>query len=481
MSYAVFLDNGCATRKLIDLAFICVVILVTSQTLAGPLVTFESIDVGWYREEGYHYDVDAALAGYNQYPWGLDLFASYFIFDLSLMSEEFQGGRLLVPIFGYWSSDPQESIVLYDIITPISDVMAEHTGGNLKPRIFEDLRSGVVYGATTVTAGNVGSEVAIDLTSEAMNSLNSNPGTLFGIGIYLNHLRGTDKEYVLFISAASSDKARLELVVGQPSAPVADADGPYTTNVGHTLTLDASASTDADNDIVSYVWDLDNDGTFETDAGDQATFDVEYAYLDSLGLMVGDTYDIHVKVTDREDQSDVDGTTLTIVPPPVLEVAVDIKPLSCPNPINVKSQGVLPVAILGTEDFEANAIDIASVELAGVGAVRSSLEDVAGPILEANDCDCNTPGPDGFRDLTLKFRTQQVVEALGEVNDGDMLTLTLTGALHDETPIEGTDCAVVRGKHKPFNKGDINKDGIVDGRDFAIFAENWLRSSIVEE
>jgi len=37
---------------------------------------------------------------------------------------------------------------------------------------------------------------------------------------------------------------------------------------------------------------------------------------------------------------------------PTIEVPVDIKPTSCPNPLNVKSRGVLPVAILGTADFD---------------------------------------------------------------------------------------------------------------------------------
>ena len=42
---------------------------------------------------------------------------------------------------------------------------------------------------------------------------------------------------------------------------------------------------------------------------------------------------------------------------------VDIKPGSCPNPINVKSKGVLPTEILGTEDFDVTMVDPASVRL----------------------------------------------------------------------------------------------------------------------
>ncbi len=263
--------------------------------------------------------------------------------------------------------------------------------------------------------------------------------------------------------------------------PNANADGPYTIYVGDTLTLDASGSTDEHNNIVSYIWDLDDNNSFETDAGSNAVFDVNYTYLQSIGLLVNNTYNIHLKVTDGEGQSDVNDSTLTIIPTPALLVFVDIKPGSCPNPLNVKSSGVLPAAILGTADFDITTIDPTSIRLAGVSPLRSSFEDVAGPPADSNDCNCTEGGPDGFLDLTLKFKTRDIVEAIGDVNYGDTLTLKLTGVTIGERPIEGTDCILISGKHKPFNKFDVNKDGVVDSQDFAIFAENWLESSIVED
>ncbi len=275
--------------------------------------------------------------------------------------------------------------------------------------------------------------------------------------------------------------ARLTIVHEPATPPVADADGPYSIYVGDVLTLDASGSTDADDDIVSYMWDLDDNGSFETDAGSQEVFDVNYTYLESLGLLVDNTYTIHLKVTDSESQSDTSDSTLTIVPKPALKLAVDIKPVSCPNPVNVKSKGVLPIAILGSADYDVTTIDPTSVRLAGVEPLRNSLEDVGRPVSDSNDCNCTTDGPDGFLDLTLKFETQRIVEAVGDVNDRDVLTLELTGVLYDETPIEGADCILIRGRHKPINPADINKDGTVDMADFAIFAQNWLQSSIVED
>ncbi|MHC5185292.1 MAG: hypothetical protein ACYSPI_13630 [Planctomycetota bacterium] len=132
-----------------------------------------------------------------------------------------------------------------------------------------------------------------------------------------------------------------------------------------------------------------------------------------------------------------------------IEIEVDIKPTSCPNPINVKSRGVLPVAILGTEDFDVSDIDVASLRLEGVAPIRSGYEDVSTPLVEGEACDCNTEGPDGFLDLTLKFNTQEIIAALDGLSSGDELELQLTGATLDGIPFEGVDCVIVVGPSNP--------------------------------
>ncbi len=137
-----------------------------------------------------------------------------------------------------------------------------------------------------------------------------------------------------------------------------------------------------------------------------------------------------------------------------LEVEVDIKPTSCPNPLNVKSKGVLPVAILGTSDFDVTQIDPASVRLEGVVApLRWAIEDVAASY-EGDDelCEaCATSGPDGYYDLTLKFDKQEVAATLVEVSDGKCLDLELIGNLKAEfggRAITGVDYVVILKKGK---------------------------------
>ncbi|MCJ7728735.1 MAG: hypothetical protein MUO27_02470 [Sedimentisphaerales bacterium] len=47
---------------------------------------------------------------------------------------------------------------------------------------------------------------------------------------------------------------------------------------------------------------------------------------------------------------------------------IDIKPGSWPNAINLGSNGVIPVAILSSQYFDATTVKPESVELGGVGA-----------------------------------------------------------------------------------------------------------------
>jgi hypothetical protein len=99
-------------------------------------------------------------------------------------------------------------------------------------------------------------------------------------------------------------------------------------------------------------------------------------------------------------------------------------------------------------------IDPSSIRLAEIAPLRWSLEDIATPfeaITDNENCleSCNELGPDGYLDLTLKFNTQEVVQALGNVVDRDCLMLTITGKLKDEfggNPVVGEDRVLIREK-----------------------------------
>ena len=132
------------------------------------------------------------------------------------------------------------------------------------------------------------------------------------------------------------------------------------------------------------------------------------------------------------------GTANVVVP-------LDIKPESCPNPLNVNSEGVLPVAIVGDNSFDIEEIDLGTIRLEGIEPLRSELEDVATPFggeLEDEDS-CTEAGPDGIVDLAFKFSTQDIVAALGGVNDGDVIILTLTGEFDSGDELLGQDIIII--------------------------------------
>ena len=142
-----------------------------------------------------------------------------------------------------------------------------------------------------------------------------------------------------------------------------------------------------------------------------------------------------------------DGAAITLIRDEIIYVPVDVKPQSCRNPLNGKANGVLPVAVLGTAVFDASGIDPATVRLEGVAPLRWSMEDVATPFEpytgKEDAFDCTDMGPDGFMDLTLKFDTQEIVNAVGAVAEGQVLVLTLTGSLTNGMSFQGEDVVVV--------------------------------------
>jgi len=101
-------------------------------------------------------------------------------------------------------------------------------------------------------------------------------------------------------------------------------------------------------------------------------------------------------------QTKVDDTNIKIfglayMSDAVIAVDIDIKPGSFPNPINLGSNGLVPVAILSSVDFDATTVDESTVELAGaMVAIRgknrylAAVEDVNGDQLPDLVCHVET-------------------------------------------------------------------------------------------
>jgi hypothetical protein len=108
--------------------------------------------------------------------------------------------------------------------------------------------------------------------------------------------------------------------------------------------------------------------------------------------------------------------------PPVTTVEIDINPGSDPKNINPRSKGVISVAILTTDTFNASTVAPSTVRFGAsgteAGPVHSALEDVDG---------------DGDTDMILHFNTKATGIQCGDT------AASLTGETLDGQMIQGSD------------------------------------------
>jgi hypothetical protein len=176
---------------------------------------------------------------------------------------------------------------------------------------------------------------------------------------------------------------------------------------------------------------------------------------DAPGTFAAGTTAVTFTATDASGNSATCSASVTVTEAaPPSNVVLDIHPGSCVNPLQVRKQGVIPAAVLGSGDFDVHMIDVSSLLLEGVAPLRHGYEDVGTPPAPGADpCSCDDARPkdeedeedgDGIVDLTLKFPAPEVVAAISEAADGERRPLTLTGKLMDGTPFEAVDCMTIR-------------------------------------
>jgi parallel beta-helix repeat protein len=173
---------------------------------------------------------------------------------------------------------------------------------------------------------------------------------------------------------------------------------------------EVSAAGIDENTLGLYYWDYDN-GVFQrcSDTG-----------VDTVNKV------IWANVTEDE-ASRLVGTPFTAGG--ALQASIDIKPSDFPNVINLKSKGVIPVVVLGSDSFDVKAIDPATIKFGPTGneapvnmlpkgKFQYSLEDV---------------NKDGYMDIVFHFDTQATGFIVGDTAG------IITGKLYSGTSIEGSD------------------------------------------
>ncbi|KKQ86039.1 MAG: hypothetical protein UT08_C0002G0061 [Candidatus Woesebacteria bacterium GW2011_GWB1_38_8] len=111
------------------------------------------------------------------------------------------------------------------------------------------------------------------------------------------------------------------------SPPTADAGGPYQVDEGGSVGVTASGS-DPENGTLTYAWDLDNNGSFET-TGQSVTFS-------AAGLDGPITRTVAVQVTDEGGLTATDQATVEVanVAPSVGTVTAPVEPVAITNSVN---------------------------------------------------------------------------------------------------------------------------------------------------
>src|SRR5205823_4882719 len=102
-----------------------------------------------------------------------------------------------------------------------------------------------------------------------------------------------------FDQASDHDPSVVRITLNDP--PLVSAGGPYTVDEGSSAAL-AATGTDPEGGPLTYAWDLDGDGTFET-PGQTATFSA----LDGPS-----TNTVSVRATDAEGLSTVSSATVEV-------------------------------------------------------------------------------------------------------------------------------------------------------------------------
>ncbi len=119
------------------------------------------------------------------------------------------------------------------------------------------------------------------------------------------------------------------------------------------------------------------------------------------------------------------GDWIRVVTAPAIEVGIDIKPGSFPNSFNINGNGVIPVAVLGSDTFDVAEVDVSTLSFAGLDVRVKGNGDP--------QCSVKDTNGDGHDDLVCQF-----------VDDPDTWTpddgtASLTGQLNDGTVFHGTD------------------------------------------
>lgn len=246
---------------------------------------------------------------------------------------------------------------------------------------------------------------------------------LAGMGFTLSHTYIDNGGYTLSVTitdddgGAGSDNATITV---NNVAPSVNAGSDAEVESGDSYAFSGTFSDPGVADA-PWAWEIDWGDGSATDNG--STNNQSAPILANHQVCAAGTYTVSLSVTDKDGGAGVGTLSLTV---PYIEVAIDIMPGTDLNPVSLRKRGGLPVAILGSADFDVADVNPSTLTLgdgtdpdAAVGAKPNGtpevyMEDVNG---------------DGHMDLVAVFATTDLI-GLGDLSAGTT-ELVLRGFLGD--------------------------------------------------
>jgi hypothetical protein len=249
-------------------------------------------------------------------------------------------------------------------------------------------------------------------------------------------------------------------------SPVANAGGPYIVHAGQPLTLDGSASTDPDtargDTIVSYAWDIGDDGTYE-----YSVVSPSVPWDQLSGLPFNTNIPLRLLVTDSSGFTGVDTTVLRLdVPlPTVTDIVID------DGSAQRSMIASLTISFDTLVSIDEGAFSVAR-QVAGGSPVT-----VAATISQAG----------GYTQVMLQFSGDQT--AYGSLKDGDYQLAIHGDKINDAASgfaLDGNGDGQPGGDYVFGNRlfdaffrffGDSDGDRDVDNLDFARFRSSYNKQA----